>query len=249
MMTFTTYNLLSRKPWKDFDQIIVAHVIYENCNFYCGCDCSESTSNARSFPMHVFVCLCCWSAGERGKKPPRARLAWAGVVWPGLDGEGQPWLSCLKWLLCHLSLALKLYERFELLSLALRQGIGLGVRRAGELPEALCRDKSLLASVAVLPSGSNKVQQSPCTSTKQKMENVGRKSPVLGSAHFPPSWAGSVVSRINFIESQMAWVGRGRKDRLIPTILVDTSHSTRLLKVFFNLALSTTRDGASPPSQ
>lgn len=52
--------------------------------------------------------------------------------------------------------------------------------------EALCRDKSLLASVAVLPPGSNKVQQSPFTSTKQKMENVRKKAPVLGSAHLPP---------------------------------------------------------------
>lgn len=137
---------------------------------------------ALSFPMHVFVCAVGLQVGEAATTEGKG---WGGegLVWPGLDGEGQPWMSCLSgfcatWVL--------LWTCMGSLSLALRQGIVLGVRRAGELLEALCRDKSLLASVAVLPPGSNKVQQSPCTSTKQKMENGGKTGPVLGSAHLPP---------------------------------------------------------------
>lgn len=97
-MTFTTYNLLSRKPWKDLDQIVVADVIYGNYNFYCGRDCSESISNARSFQMHMFVCAVGLHVGQAAATQGKAGMGWGweGIVWPGLDGEGQLWLSCLR---------------------------------------------------------------------------------------------------------------------------------------------------------
>ena len=108
---------------------------------------------------------CCGASARAGEGQDVVRPGWFCQV----DGEGQVWLSCVS----------GFHTTWILLWTQAGEWVGCWESKRA-VWSALQRDKCLLSSVAVLPPGSNKVQQSPCVSTKQKMENVGKKARFLG---------------------------------------------------------------------